>query len=179
MSDYNGQFDAPVNFDFLDQYGTEAKPIAKSNIKPGLEVVPDGPHEFTITGKELKKNDQYGEILELVLRVDDGIEVQRGWWINSQENVNALLADLGCLGFPVQTWAGPQFKNHFAAALPKLIGLRFQGAKTTRPNKDKPEKPYVNLYITGLVRAGGMPAPQPGFNEFAKSPAPQQSALNF
>lgn len=172
MSGYNGQFDQPTNFDFLDQFGAEAKPVAKSNIKPGLEVLKDGPHEFVVVSQGIKNTNQHGQILELVLRVDDGVEIQHGWWLNSQDNVNALLADMGCLGFATNTWAGPHFKSHFAAALPKLVGLRFAAAKSTRPNKDNPAKPYVNLYITGLVKSASMPAAAAGFNEFAAPPSP-------
>ena len=123
------------SFDFLGQYGSEARPESR-RVKPGLEAIPDGHHEFRITGKALKRLDKYGEILELTLQVDGGIEVQHAWWINNQESVNETLADLSCLGFPVQTWAGPKFAQHFQAAVGKLIGLQFTGAKTTRPNKD-------------------------------------------
>lgn len=153
------------SYDFLDTYQADYKPEARGFL-PGLEAVADGSHEFTIESAELKTANNGSPILQAVLVVNGGIRIQHTWWYSEQAAFNAMCADLGCLGFPVKSWGKQEtpLKKVLPAAVKQMVGLVFRGAKTSRANKDKPDKPYQNLYINGLVNKTAMPASMPVIN---------------
>lgn len=173
MSDYNGQFDAPVNYDYLDSYEQEYKP--EQRFEADLSTVTDGDHEFAVQSAEIKTTKNGKPILEVRLKVDGGNVIKHSWWHEQQEDLNAMCADLGALGFPAHTWGkgGVPLSKAIPEAVKQLQGRVFRAVKKTdKPTEGKHAgKVFHKLYISGLVKASTMPPPAAGFNEFAQQPA--------
>lgn len=172
--------DPPDTYEDLAWFDQEYKPEA-SKFRPGLETLPDGPYDFEVTDAELKKSArQQMRILELGLKVNGGAVIQHAYFLDTQDQMNRLGADLCVLGIPADKWGkagGVSVAVGLPQAVKQLPGIRFRGSKdhnTTEARDGGQPKTFHNLRV--LCRAGGTPPPAPPangstFNEFAPSPA--------
>lgn len=123
----------------------------------GLDTLPDGDYDFEIVDGELTRTQNGDRIFQCGLKVHGNV-VQKTWWLKSQENANALCADLCALGLDADKW-GAKFKRPLSEELPKaaksLVGVRFRGKVTTRVSQGKT---YHNLHIGGRIMGQAMPA---------------------
>ncbi len=163
MSEFTNPTD---NFDDLDWYDNPTLRPEKP-FEGGLDTLPNGDYDFEFVTAELThaKGGKQDRIMEAKLRVNGGQVIKHAWWLASQENMNALLADLCLLGFPANTWGqntGNPLKEALPAAIAQLPGKRFRASKTSSPKK-KDGVPtgefWHNLHIAGAVSGRPMPTP--------------------
>src|SRR5688500_6456877 len=83
----------------------------------GVESLPDGDYDLQILEAELTRTEKKRDpILRLALRILDGPaadrEIERAYFLTSQDGVNRLGGDLLLLGFDVGKWT-PQHGRNF------------------------------------------------------------------
>lgn len=179
----------PVTEDYsdLDSFGDQFKP--QPAFRPGLDALADGDYTFEIVDAALARATNGDRVLNLGVRPNGGATYQYTYWLNKQEAINGLGADLVTLGIDASKWGrkdGPLLGKAIPDAVAKLPGIRFAGAKRQSPSKTN-NKVYHNLYINARVKDGatgpaGPPPPTKHFDEFAKPPVtggtvPQKSEI--
>jgi hypothetical protein len=152
--------DLPENdFADLDSFGGEYKPQAA--FRPNLETLPNGEYDCEVVEATLDKinNDR---IIRVALRVGPGRVVEHLYWLNKQEGINRLGAELCVLGFDADRW-GPAYNRPLSVELPKVVaklkGMKFRAAKTSRKD-NRPgyqDRVYHDLHIS--CRLDGRPMP--------------------
>lgn len=142
----------------LDAYGAQAAP--EHAFRPGIDTLANGDYEFEVENAALDQINSM-RVMRLNLKVLPAArQVEQVYWLNRQEGVNGLLAEMAALGFPAHTWGSGPGKTPLSVAIPdcvgRLRGVRFRGSKTSRPGKQGGQS-YHDLHISG--RLGGAPMP--------------------
>lgn len=135
----------------LDSFAAEYKPDA-GGFYPGLETINDGNYVFAIQAARLDRARNGDRILELHLRVAPGTYVvQHTYWLNRQESMNRLAADLLSLGFDSDRWGTQDrpLSKELPQAAERMKGLYFQGHKSSNEANGKT---YANLRIVGKAK---------------------------
>ena len=163
------------NFDFniFDSYQDEFVP--QRAFRSRIEDIPNGDYElaFKEAAFEFLKRKP---VLKVYLQITGGTEFEHVWWLERQEGLNTLGADMVALGFDVdrQVKAGKNLGDVFKAIAPQLVGLKFKARKTSRED-NRPDKKgvfYHELKITCRVAGGSaMPTGPAAFNEFQQPAA--------
>ena len=159
-------------YDDLKSFDHEFVP--EHAFRPDISTLSDGDYDFEIVNGDLTKANNGARILNLGVRANGGMVVQRTYWLTDNRGMNELGADLMLLGIDVKKWGSGPGKTSIADALPaavkKLPGLRFRGGKRTETGKDG--KLYHKLYIGSLIVSA-----KPG--TAAPPAAPVHSSQNF
>lgn len=169
-------------YDELAAFDQDFKPQAGR--RPGLDVLPDGSHDFQITSAEMARTEKSNDlIMRLGLRVAaSGLAVEHVYFFRTQQNVDILGSDLCTLGIDADQWRSPArpFSRELPAALPRLVGIRFRGKKESKPKKDDPTKFHHNLYVNQRIEGGAAPAAySPDAASGPAYPAPTSSDIPF
>ncbi len=150
------------DFAELESFDSSFKP-QESGMRLGLEILPDGDYDFQITSMVLERTKKENTlILRQGLRVLSGShgvgkELERAYFFKSQQNVDILGGDLCRLNFDADKWTTANnrpFSKELQAVLPKCVGLRFRGKKSSNADNGKT---YHNLYINSLITGGSVP----------------------
>jgi hypothetical protein len=166
-------------YDWLDSYESEYK--AQKAFRPGFDTLPEGDYELAVTDAAF---DQIGgkPVVRVVLQVlPAGACVERVYWVERQQEMNSLCADLLTLGFPANTWGaahGKPLKVELPRALSALIGYRIRARKTTRQGTGtNAGKVFPNLDIA--CRVTGTTAPMPPVPPVMPPPGGQAQAVHI
>lgn len=172
---------AATDFPDLERFDDTYQPAERTGFRPGLEVIPDGPHDFTILSAELTRTKNSNElILRAELRCEDTLQViERPWFFTNPEAVARLGGDLVLLGFDADRWTS-QFGRKFSEELPKAVGKlggkRFRGTKKIGQQNGKPI-----LFIDALLTSSSPPLPRStpaSGNPFTPPAAPESLPAN-
>jgi hypothetical protein len=173
-------FDAPPDtFDDLNQWGKEFVP--ERSFDPDFDCLANGDYDFQILEAELTKASNDDRVLNLALQPSNGPRVRYTYWLNKQEAINSLGADLAILGFDSDRWGkqgGPSLAQALPAAVARLSGIKFRGHKSSREGTGQYKgRVFHSLQIVSRIDGRPMPPAAPPFNEFQK-PAPAAAGAN-
>jgi hypothetical protein len=157
---------AMADFNELDRMQDAYEPQTTGAQMPGPEILPDGPGEFEILNAELTVTPKSHEaIARMQIRAltgpANGCVFERVIFFRRQESLNFLGGDMLTLGIDSSQWQDKSkpLRQHIAADLALLKGIRFKGTKTTTANNGQT---YQNLYInsrSSSVPGQATPAP--------------------
>lgn len=164
------------SFDDLDSFGAGYQPQA--GFRPGADTLADGDYDCEIVDAALDfiKGDR---VLRLGLRTSIGRVVEYLYWLNRQEAVNRLGADLCVLGFDADRW-GSANNRPLSVELPKAVaklkGVRFRATKSSRQGSGlNAARTFHDLYINCRLDGRPMPPLTPPANH-APPAAPARAA---
>lgn len=173
-----------ANMSYLAKFNGKVEPQTRTQY-PSLENLADGNYDLTILSATIKEIRSSGDhVLECECRVEQTNQtVPLSWWIETDEQLARALGDFGTLGYAVATWGKPGGVP-FEKAIPEMVatlrGKRFKGTKKTSANKNKPEKPYHNLYVnSALPPADPNSLPDPTIRAQPNTPAPKADEMPF
>jgi len=116
----------------LDSFGGSYE--AKGAFRPNIDSLANADYDFEIVDAKLDRINT-DRILRIGLRTSAGKVVEWTHWLNRQEGVNRLGAELVVLGFDADRW-GPQHNRPLSVELPKAVlklpGRKFRATKTSR-----------------------------------------------
>lgn len=162
----------PFDFSIFDSFEDEFTP-QKSGFRTRIEDLPVGDYDVSITSAAF---DHAGgkPILRMILQIIGGTDFEHVYWLERQEGVNSLGADLVVLGFNIdqEKKAGKKLAAIFATVQPRLTGIKFRAKKVERKDTRPEKKGVVYHDLKIIARLSGNPPPAqsaPTFNEFAGS----------
>lgn len=138
----------------LSSFDSDFRPVQA--VTPGIEALPDAIYDFEIVRADLSRAQNGSRIIEMHVRPNGGSTVQKTYWLNKQNGMNAFGADALTLGIDSSKWGEGAGKVSLVKALPaalaKMKGMRFRGTKASRV--DKEQKTWHELHIGSPIAAG-------------------------
>src|SRR5262245_15623629 len=104
-------------YDDLDNLGGEYQP--RRGFALGIDTLPNGDYDFEIESAALDKIN-VDRVVRINLKTNLGKTVEWLHWLNKQEGVNRLGADLCVLGFDADKWGTAQGRP-LSAEIPKAV----------------------------------------------------------
>ena len=157
----------------LEEFDAGLKPASPGGRAAGLESIPDGDYEWTVLSAEYRTTKNGSRLVSMQVHNDQlGVTVERASFLGSQDNANALAADLGVLGFDTCNWKaenGRPFSKELLPALAKIACRRFKGTKKVSSSGGKT---FHNLYVNAPL-----PAADPA--TLATTPATPAGATSY
>lgn len=146
----------------LDQFDSGFKPENEYNI-PQISVLTNGAYRLLVRSVDLKPT-KSGTILRWRLEVKEGpshvgLIVEHVHFLDSQEGVNRLGADLMLLGIPVNEWTvanGRPFSQQLPIAVQTMRGIEIAAEKTSSDGRDN-NKVYHYLNFRSKTQSAPMP----------------------
>ncbi len=164
------------SYDDLDSFATDYKP--EQQRRPDLDGLPDGDYDFEVLDAILDRTTKGTRILKVGIQPQNGLAVNHTYWLDQQDKLNGLAADLCLLGFDAHKWGTQErpLSQELPKAVSKLPGIRFRAAKRSNLGTGQHAgRTFHNLYICSRITGKAMPT-NPGattsnFNEFATPPS--------
>lgn len=154
----------------LHQFDQNFTPVVPGRT-PGLDALRDGDYLLKVAKAELATTPKLGEsIVRWLYTVVEGPSMTGGTvehvtFLRTQEQANALGADLLQMGVPTTSWVaanGKAFSTELPGALSFLKGVTIQVAKTSKQGVG--DRVYHNLRIRsvqGTLGGSAMPTSDP------------------
>lgn len=139
----------------LDQFDNGFRPMRPGQ-RPGIDTLPDGEYTVVVEKAELASTKAGADLIRWVIGVEGDmatVAYDHASFLSSQQNVNALGADLMAIGIPCDTWTtanGKRFSVELPKALATLRGVRLSISKSS--SVSNAGKTYHNVRFLG--RAG-------------------------
>lgn len=164
----------PNQDNYADLASFDGQAAPQRAFAPRLDSLPDDDYDFEIKTAKLDQL-QGKRILRLGLRTSTGREIEHLYWIETQMNMNSLLADMVVLGFDANKWGAAHQRSlqvELPKAVGKLAGMKFRARKTTREGSGQNVgKKFADLHIAGPLST--TPRPMPSVQQAsANGPAP-------
>lgn len=139
----------------LDQFDNGFRPVRPGQ-RPGIDSLPDGEYTVVLEKAELATTKGGADLVRWSILVEGdmaSVGYDHASFLSSQQNVNALGADLMAIGVPCDTWTtvnGKRFSVELPKALASLKGVRLSINKSSSTSASG--KVYHNVRFLG--RAG-------------------------
>lgn len=149
----------------LDQFDNGFRP-QRPGQRPSVESLPDGEYTVVLEKAELAKTKAGADLVRWSILVEGdmaSVGYDHASFLSSQQNVNALGADLMAIGVPCDQWTtanGRRFSVELPKALAGLRGVRLSISKSSSTSMNG--KTYHNVRFLGRAGAAiNEPSPEP------------------